>query len=101
MNEWTFITNHGAVFAMIAKHRQMTAADIAAEVGVNERSVRRIIADLEEAGYITKKRKGWYNRYNINSNLRLRRDELRDIRVRDLMETFSKIKPKIVNRPEK
>jgi len=92
MSEWTFITNHGAVFAVIAKHPEAKALDIALEVGVNERSVRRIIADLLAAGYISVKRKGWYNQYSVNPHLRLRRDELRDIRVKEMLSVFSKIR---------
>ena len=101
MSDWTFITNHGVVFAIIAKYRQVKAADIAAEVGVNERSVRRIISDLEAEGYISKKRKGWYNRYYINPRLRLRRNEMRDIRIRDLIDIFLKVKTNNIDKLDK
>ena len=53
MTEWTFITNHGAVLALITQHGQITAREIAEAVGMTERPVRRIIAELEAAGYLS------------------------------------------------
>ena len=55
MAEWHFITNHGAVLVLIAQWRQITAREIAEELGLTERPVRRIIAELEAAGYLQKK----------------------------------------------
>jgi predicted ArsR family transcriptional regulator len=45
MAEWTFITNHGAVLALIAQHGRITAKEIAETLQLTERPVRRIIAD--------------------------------------------------------
>jgi len=88
MGHWTFITDHGAVFAYIAKHRKVRALDIALELGMSERSVRRIIADLAAEGYINKKKEGKVNRYKINPDLPLRRPDSRDIKVRELLNIF-------------
>lgn len=88
MGYWTFITDHGAVLACIAKHRKVRALDIALELGMSERSVRRIIADLAAEGYISKKKEGKVNRYRITPNLPLRRSENREIKVRELLSIF-------------
>jgi DeoR/GlpR family transcriptional regulator of sugar metabolism len=85
---WTFITGHGAVLAYIAKHRKVKALDIALELSMSERSIRRIIADLAAEGYINKKREGKVNRYEINPDLPLRRPQSRDTKVRDLLSIF-------------
>jgi len=61
MKEWTFITSHGAVLALIVKCREIKAIDIASELRLTERSVRRIIADLIAASYVTKDKKGRVN----------------------------------------
>ena len=66
MARWTFITNHGAVTAFIAKHNRAKAAEIAAELGTTERSVRRITASLEAEGYVHKTEDGRVNRYEVN-----------------------------------
>ena len=88
MRNWTFITNHGAVLVVIARRGKVKAADIASELGITERSVRRIIVDLESGGYITKIKKARINHYEINPNLSLRRPEMRDIKVGEFIKTF-------------
>jgi predicted ArsR family transcriptional regulator len=90
VKEWTFITSHGAVLSVIAKHGKIKALDIALEIGITERSVRRIIADLLTEGYINKKTEGGINRYYIRPQLSLRRPEMRDIKVNDFIQVFAK-----------
>jgi len=86
VGRWFFITNHGAVLLAIARHTTIRAIDIASETGLTERTVRRIIADLIGEGYITREREGGINRYRLNAGLPLRRQEMRDKQVRDLVE---------------
>jgi predicted transcriptional regulator len=89
MTEWTFITNHGAVLALIAQHRQITAREIAETLGLTERPVRRIIAELEAAGYLCKQRVGRVNRYQVNLNVPLRRPEVRATVVGELLRVLN------------
>jgi predicted ArsR family transcriptional regulator len=86
MSEWTFITNHGAVLALIAQRDQITAREIAEIVGLTERPVRRIIAELETTGYLYKQRTGRVNRYRVNRDLPLRRPEARATAVGELLQ---------------
>jgi DeoR/GlpR family transcriptional regulator of sugar metabolism len=90
MAKWTFITNYGAVLNFIAENRQARAIDIAAALGITERSVRRITADLEACGYVSKTRHGRINQYTINPNLPLRRSVNRDITVGELLKTLNR-----------
>jgi DNA-binding MarR family transcriptional regulator len=46
--------------------------DVAVRVGITERAVQRIVAELEAAGYVERKRKGRRNHYVVNSDLPLR-----------------------------
>ncbi len=92
MNSWTFITNHGAVLALIGMRGQITAREIAADLGITERSVMRIIKDLETEGYIQKVRKGRANHYNINSQATLRRLETREIGITELLKILNREK---------
>lgn len=39
MPAWTFITKHGAVLSLVASQPQITDREIAAELGITERSV--------------------------------------------------------------
>lgn len=88
MSTWNFITNHGAVLAMIGQYGQITAREIAAELGITERTVMRIIRDLETEGYIRKMREGRINHYKVNSQAPLRRQDNRDVIVGELLRVL-------------
>jgi len=70
--KWTFLTNHAHILLCLAGNNSILMKDIAKEVGITERAVQQIIADLAEEGYITRIREGRRNIYQINKNLRLR-----------------------------
>lgn len=83
---WTFITNHGTVLSIIGQHSCITIREIAATLGITERTVHRILKDLLVEGYITKTKDGKLNRYDINENLPLRHASKRDVLVGELLE---------------
>jgi len=86
MGRWTFITNHGAVLAYIAGKNNARAIDIALDLGLTERSVRRIIFHLSSEGYIKITRNGRNNCYSLDQEQVLRRAEIRDVKVRELLK---------------
>ena len=90
MPEWHFITNHGAVLVLIAQRRQITAREIAAALGLTERPVRRIIAELEVAGYLHKQRVGRGNQYEVTLDLPLRQHEHREVAIGELLQIFQR-----------
>jgi MarR family len=63
---WTLLTGHGHVLVEIARNPQARIRDIAAAAGITERTAQAIVADLEEAGYITRTRIGRRTRYSVN-----------------------------------
>ena len=71
MAEWSFLTNHARVLVCIAHDPGMRLRDIAAAVGITERSAFSIVSDLVEAGYVIKDKQGRRNRYRIQGDLRL------------------------------
>jgi DNA-binding IclR family transcriptional regulator len=83
--EWTFLTNHAHVLLCLARDPAMRMRDIAAEVGITERAVQRIIAELEEAGYVERVRKGRRNAYRVHGALPLRHPIEQHRRIRDLI----------------
>ena len=85
MSDWTFLTKHALVLSMIAQHPQITAHEIALDIGITERQVRRIIADLFAEGYIKKRKEGRGMRYRINSDLSLRHYSLQEIAIGDFL----------------
>jgi predicted transcriptional regulator len=71
MREWTFLTNHARVLLCVARDPGMRLRDIAATVGITERSAFGIVTDLTEAGYVVKRKDGRRNRYQIQAHLPL------------------------------
>ncbi|MGW3819714.1 helix-turn-helix transcriptional regulator [Streptomyces sp. NPDC005046] len=69
---WTFITNHARVLAAIADDPNVRIRDIAVHCRLTERAVQRIIADLEQAGYLSHTRDGRTNTYRIEPEKVLR-----------------------------
>jgi Mn-dependent DtxR family transcriptional regulator len=69
---WRFVTNHAHVLEAIANDATIRLRDIAARVGITERTAAQIVNDLEEAGYLTKTRDGRRNRYEVHKELPLR-----------------------------
>ena len=69
---WRFVTNHGHVLACIAADPGVRLRDIAATVGITERTVAQIISELEQAGYLTRTRVGRRNQYDVHDDLPLR-----------------------------
>jgi DNA-binding transcriptional ArsR family regulator len=71
MERWSFLTNHARVLLCIAHDPGVRLRDIAARVGVTERSAYGIVTDLAEAGYVVKEKEGRRNRYQIQAHLPL------------------------------
>ena len=86
---WTFITNHGLVLAYIFHNPSHTAREIAAHVGVTERTTHKIISELEVEGYITRRKSGRRNLYELDPALPLRHHTKQDVMVEDLLHVLS------------
>jgi DNA-binding IscR family transcriptional regulator len=71
MTNWSFLTNHARVLLCIAHDPGVRLRDIAARLGITERSAYGIVTDLAEAGYIVKRKDGRRNRYQILAHLPL------------------------------
>jgi hypothetical protein len=63
---WTLLTGHGHVLVEIARNPQARIRDISPVVGLTERSVQAIVADLEAGGYLTRTRTGRRVVYSVN-----------------------------------
>jgi hypothetical protein len=72
MASWSFLTNHGRTLLCIAHDPGVRLRDIAALVGITERSAHDIVTDLVAAGYVVKDKDGRRNRYHIQEHLPLR-----------------------------
>ena len=72
LGKWTFLTNHLHVILCLHREQNITVRQLAAQIGITERSVQRILAELQEVKAISREREGRRNRYEINLKFRLR-----------------------------
>jgi MarR family len=82
---WTFLTNHAQVLVSIAHDPGVRLRDIGERVGITERAAHRIVAELADAGYITRERNGRRNHYTINAHLPLPDPIAREQNVGELL----------------
>jgi DNA-binding IclR family transcriptional regulator len=71
VKSWSFLTNHARVLLCIAHDPGARLRDIAASVGITDRSAYGIVTDLTAAGYVVKHKDGRRNRYQIQLHLPL------------------------------
>jgi DNA-binding IclR family transcriptional regulator len=69
---WTLLTGHGHVLVEIARSPDARIRDISTVVGLTERTVQAIVADLEGAGYLRRARAGRRNVYTVNPDMLFR-----------------------------
>ena len=70
--EWTFLSNHAHVLVCLSRDADQTLREVAQQVGITERAVQRIVADLEQAGVLRRERVGRCNRYHLRLDRPLR-----------------------------
>jgi len=73
------------VLEAIATDPTIRLRDIAADVGITERTAAQIVNDLEEAGYLTRMRDGRRNLYEVHEHMPLRHPRHRHHTVGELL----------------
>lgn len=68
---WTFLTNHFHVLVCLSRDRNARIRDLAEQIGITQRAVQRIIAELVEDKAIRISKDGRRNIYTINPRKRL------------------------------
>ena len=82
---WTFLSNHGHVLLCLAEDPESTLRSVSDRVGITERSVQRIVADLEAGGFLQREREGARNRYQIDGSIPLRHEIEQHCTIGDLI----------------
>jgi DNA-binding IclR family transcriptional regulator len=82
---WTFLSNHAHVLIALARDPEARVRDVAVQVGITERAVQRLIADLLQAGCLRVTRVGRRNRYEIDDRQPLRHPMEAHHPLRDLI----------------
>ncbi len=86
---WTLLTGHGHVLVEIARHPEARIRDISPVVGLTERSVQAIVADLEAEGYLTRTRTGRRVVYNVNRDSLFRHSAQEGHRIGSLLDLLA------------
>jgi DNA-binding transcriptional ArsR family regulator len=87
---WSFLTNHARVLLCISQDPGARLREIGERIGITERAAHRIVAELADAGYITRERSGRRNYYTIQSNRPLPDPLARGHYVGDLLAVLSR-----------
>lgn len=85
---WTFVTNHARALVCIAEDPEVRLRELAQRVGITERAAQSLVNDLVDAGYVTRKRVGRRNRYEIDARLPLRHPYERELEVDTLLRAL-------------
>jgi DNA-binding MarR family transcriptional regulator len=97
---WTLLTGHGHVLVEIARNPEARIRDISPVVGLTERSVQAIVADLEAAGYLTRTRTGRRVMYTVNRDGLFRHTAQEGHRVGPLLDLLAAAEAEITSRPD-
>lgn len=84
-HDFTFLTNYGHVLLLIANDPNILMRELAAQVGITERAVQRIVDDLTTAEYLLVTKDGRRNRYQVRMDSPLRHELERHCNVGDLV----------------
>ena len=86
---WTLLTGHGRVLVEIARNPEARVRDISPVVGLTERSVQAIVADLEAEGYLTRTRTGRRVVYTVNRDSLFRHSAQEGHRIGSLLDLLA------------
>lgn len=90
--KWTFFTNHAHVLFCISQDPDVRLRDVAQRVGITERATQRIVAELEDSGYLSHEKIGRRNHYELIAEAPLRHPIEEHVEVADLL---SILRPKV------
>ena len=90
---WTLLTGHGHVLVEIARSPTARIRDISSVVGLTERTVQVIVADLEAAGYLARTRTGRRTRYSVNRDNLFRHTAQEGLRIGPFLDLLTAAAP--------
>src|SRR5947209_14895498 len=82
---WTFITNHAQVLLAVAQQPDVRVREIAAAADITERYAYQMLRDLQNAGYVERRREGRCNLYRINRDLAIGDPVVEEQSLRNLL----------------
>lgn len=86
---WTFLTNHTHVLLCLYRNPEITLREVALLVGITERMVQKIVAELVEADFLEVTRVGRRNTYQITLDKKLRHPLESHRSIGDMLENLN------------
>ncbi|MFP3712158.1 winged helix-turn-helix domain-containing protein [Puerhibacterium sp. TATVAM-FAB25] len=86
---WTFLTHHGHVLLAVARLPDARVADIAARVGISPGATLAILKDLEQAGYVHRRRVGRRTHYTADPHRHFRHPADAAHQIGELLAIFA------------
>lgn len=96
---WTYLTNHTHVLICLTRDPRSRLRDVAAQIGITERAVQMIVADLEAEGVLVRYREGRRNRYEVLPDRSLRHPVEAHRTVRELLQMVLDAMPAVDGPP--
>ena len=87
--QWTFLTNHFHIIVSLSRAPYSRIRDLSDEVGITQRAVQRILAELVADKVLKVHKEGRRNHYTINRKKRLRHPLENKHSIGDLLEILS------------
>jgi DNA-binding transcriptional ArsR family regulator len=82
------LSNHALVLAVIAADPRVRVKEIAERVEISERAVESLLNDLTDVGFVSRRRVGRRNVYEVHEQMQLRHPLVEHARVGDLLEAL-------------
>jgi predicted transcriptional regulator len=86
---WTFLTNHFHILVTLSRDPYARIRDLSDEVGITQRAVQRILAELVDDQVLKVTKEGRRNHYTINRQQRLRHPLENQHTIGDLLDLLS------------
>jgi DNA-binding transcriptional ArsR family regulator len=83
---WMLLSNHGHVLLYVDTYPDARLHEIAAAIGITERTAHKIVSDLEDAGYVSRERVGRRSHYTVHHKTPLRHARVVDRVLGDLID---------------
>ncbi|WP_185921956.1 MarR family transcriptional regulator [Streptomyces sp. WAC06614] len=93
-SNWTFVTNHARILAMILRDPEVRLRDLASGCQLTERAAGAIVGDLENAGYLSRVRRGRRNHYEVTPGTLFRHPAESHHEVADLLHLLVDLGPR-------
>ena len=88
--DFDLLTNHAHVLVCVAREPGKRLRDIADCVGITERAAHRIVCELEAGGYLTRRREGRCNTYELHPDMPLPHELEGSTKVGELLRPLLK-----------